>query len=125
MSRPPPRSTLFPYTTLFRSIVRVAHGYGLSVTARVPSIDAWVINLWLDRGVQGILGPHVESGADAQQLADACLLPPGGRRSWGGGRGTVFNEDEALIAGHGGKLGFSRWTNANMIVSAQIESKLG
>src|SRR5262245_64421145 len=67
MSRPPPRSTLFPYTTLFRSIVRVAHGYGLSVTARVPSIDPWLINLWLDRGVQGILGPHVESGAEAQR----------------------------------------------------------
>jgi 2-keto-3-deoxy-L-rhamnonate aldolase RhmA len=37
----------------------------------------------------------------------------------------MFNEDEALIAAHGGKLGFSRWTNANMIVSAQIESRLG
>ena len=106
-------------------VCRIAHGHGMSVTARVPSIDAWVINLWLDRGVQGILGPHVESGADAQQLADACLLPPAGRRSWGGGRGTMFNEDDALIAAQGGKLGFSRWTNANMIVSAQIESKLG
>src|SRR5262245_36194513 len=76
-------------------------------------------------GRPGHSRPHVESGADAQRLADACLLPPAGRRSWGGGRGTMFNEDEALIAAHGGKLGFSRWTNANMIVSAQIESKLG
>ncbi len=88
---------------------RVANGYGMSVTARVPSIDPYMINLWLDRGAQGILGPHIESGEEAQRLVDACLFPPVGRRSWGGGRG--------------GKLGFAQWSNANMIVSAQIESK--
>jgi 4-hydroxy-2-oxoheptanedioate aldolase len=104
-------------------LVRVANGYGMSVTARVPSIDPWQINLWLDRGLQGILGPHIESGDDAQRLADACLFPPDGRRSWGGGRGTLFNEDAGINARHGGKLGFAQWTNANMIVSAQIESK--
>jgi 2-keto-3-deoxy-L-rhamnonate aldolase RhmA len=104
-------------------ITRVAHGYGMSVTARVPSKDPWMINLWLDRGLQGILGPHVETGADAQALADACLFPPDGWRSWGGGRGTLFNEDAELNARHGGKLAFAKWANANMIVSAQIESK--
>lgn len=104
-------------------IVRVAHGYGMSVTARVPSSDPWQINLWLDRGLQGILGPHIETGAEAQALADACLFPPDGKRSWGGGRGTLFNEDAEIIARHGGKLGFAKWTNANMIVSAQMESK--
>src|SRR4051812_2016639 len=104
-------------------IVRVAHGYGMSVTARVPSIDPWMINLWLDRGLQGILGPHIENGADAQRLADACLFPPDGKRSWGGGRGTLFNEDAELNARHGGKLGFAKWANQNMIVSGQIESK--
>jgi 4-hydroxy-2-oxoheptanedioate aldolase len=104
-------------------IARVAHGYGMSVTARVPSKDPWMINLWLDRGLQGILGPHVETGEEAQQLADACLFPPDGWRSWGGGRGTLFNEDAELNARHGGKLAFARWANANMIVSAQIESK--
>src|SRR4051794_6394504 len=104
-------------------IVRVAHGYGMSVTARVPSSDPWMINLWLDRGLQGILGPHVETGEDAQRLADACLFPPDGWRSWGGGRGTLFNEDAELNARHGGKLAFAKWANANMIVEAQIESK--
>jgi 2-keto-3-deoxy-L-rhamnonate aldolase RhmA len=104
-------------------ITRVAHGHGMSVTARVPSKNPWMINLWLDRGLQGILGPHVETGADAQALADACLFPPDGWRSWGGGRGTLFNEDAELNARHGGKLAFAKWANANMIVSAQIESK--
>src|SRR5438105_10468697 len=35
MTRRPPRSTLFPYTTLFRS------GYGTSVARREPSGAAW------------------------------------------------------------------------------------
>lgn len=104
-------------------ICRVANGYGMSVTARVSSLDAHLINLWLDRGIQGILGPHVETGEDARQLADACLFPPDGQRSWGGWRGTEFNEDGYLNEKFGGKLGYMRWANENMIVSAQIESK--
>jgi 4-hydroxy-2-oxoheptanedioate aldolase len=104
-------------------ICRVANGYGMSVTARVPSIDPYMINLWLDRGLQGVLGPHVDTPEEAQALADACLFPPDGKRSWGGWRGTEFNEDSYLNEKFGGKLGFAKWTNANMIVSAQIESK--
>ena len=64
-------------------IVRVANGYGMSVMARVPNIQPSTLNLWLDRGIQGIVGPHIETQAEAQQLADACLFPPDGRRSWG------------------------------------------
>ncbi|MCC6178746.1 MAG: hypothetical protein IT305_25855 [Chloroflexi bacterium] len=104
-------------------ICRIAHGYKMSVTARVPSIDPWMINLWLDRGLQGILGPHIESGEEAQRLADACLFPPDGKRSWGGGRGTAFNQDPELNVWYGGKLAFAQWSNQNMIVMAQIESK--
>ena len=103
---------------------RLANAFGMSVTARVASIDAFWINLFLDRGVQGILGPHIESREDAQRLADACLFPPAGQRSWGGGRGTLFNDDHGLGT-KGGKLDYAGWANANMIVSAQIESKKG
>src|SRR5205085_11752085 len=67
--------------------------------------------------------PHIDTGEEAQRLADACLFPPDGKRSWGGWRGTEFNEDGYLNERFGGKLGFAKWTNANMIVSAQIESK--
>jgi 4-hydroxy-2-oxoheptanedioate aldolase len=102
---------------------RVANGYGMSVTARVPSIEPYVINLWLDRGIQGVVGPHIDTAEEAQRLADACLFPPDGRRSWGGGRGTEFNEDAQLDAVHGGKLSYASWANANMLVLAQIESK--
>jgi len=104
-------------------IVRVAHGYGMSVIARIPNIQPNTINLWLDRGIQGVTGPHIETREEAQQLADACLFPPDGRRSWGGGRGTEFNDAQALQEKYSGKLGFARWANSHMIVLAQIESK--
>ena len=56
-------------------IVRVANGYGMSVMARVPNIQPNTLNLWLDRGIQGVVGPHIETREEAQQLADACLFP--------------------------------------------------
>ncbi len=103
-------------------ICRVANGYGMSVTARVPNINSDSINLFLDRGVQGIVGPHIDTPEEAQMLADACLFPPDGWRSWGGGRGTEFGDLEKLDA-YGGKLEFAKWSNANMLVFGQIESK--
>lgn len=104
---------------------RVANGGGLSVTARVPDIAPSTINLFLDRGVQGVVGPHIERGIEAQQLADSCRLPPDGHRSWGGGRGTEYNDAVKLRDVYQGKLGFARWANANILVFAQIESKTG
>jgi 4-hydroxy-2-oxoheptanedioate aldolase len=104
-------------------IVRVANGYGMSVMARVPNIQPNTLNLWLDRGIQGVVGPHIETREEAQQLADACLFPPAGRRSWGGGRGTEFNDAHGLNEKYSSKLGFAQWTNRNMLVLAQIESK--
>jgi 2-keto-3-deoxy-L-rhamnonate aldolase RhmA len=95
-------------------LVRVANGYGLSVTARVPNIQPNTLNLWLDRGIQGVVGPHIESQEEAQQLADACLFPPDGWRSWGGGRGTEFNDTHVLNEKYRGKLGFATWANRNM-----------
>jgi 2-keto-3-deoxy-L-rhamnonate aldolase RhmA len=105
-------------------LVAIANGYGMSVTGRVPSIDAHLINQWLDRGIQGITGPHIETAEEARQLADACLLPPDGKRSWGTWRGTEFNNPR-LVEAAGGMLAFSRWSNSNMIVAGQIESKKG
>src|SRR5256885_4759933 len=45
MIRRPPRSTLFPYTTLFRSVVHLAHGafqegHAARVSGAVPAVGA-------------------------------------------------------------------------------------
>jgi len=111
-------------TVSVENICRLAIGMGMTVTARVHEISGHNINLYLDRGIQGIVGPHVETAEQALLLANSCLYPPIGNRSWGGGRGTEFNESEILTNKYGGKLGFSEWANRNMIVIAQIESKL-
>ena len=70
---------------------RVGEGAGLFVLARVPSIESYVINNYLDRGIKGIMGPHIETAEDAKQLVDACRFYPHGQRSWGGGRGNYYH----------------------------------
>ena len=113
----------FP-TESIDNICRVANGYNMSVTARVPDSTPYWVNLFLDRGVQGITGPHINDAEEAQNLSDACLFPPHGKRSWGGGRGTEFDDIILLEKKYGGKLDFAKWTNSNMLVWAQIESKI-
>src|SRR3712207_8339173 len=53
MIRRPPRSTLFPYTTLFRSGVAVEEAHGLEVEADVA-----------DRHDRPVLGAHDVMGAE-------------------------------------------------------------
>lgn len=38
----------------------------------------------LDNGAMGIVVPHVDTAAQAKQIADAFHYPPSGTRSWGG-----------------------------------------
>lgn len=102
---------------------RVADGFGLTVTARVPSIAPNTINLFLDRGVNGILGPHIETAEDAQALVDACRFVPDGQRSWGGGRGNYYNTTPLLDLPGSQRTEFMERTNENMLVMGQLETK--
>ncbi|HCV27783.1 MAG TPA: aldolase/citrate lyase family protein [Dehalococcoidia bacterium] len=107
------------------AICRQANAYGMTVTARVPAIDGSVINGYLARGVQGITGPHMESAEQARLLVDTCLFLPEGARSWGPARGNVYGHYDAISDLHGGNTEFLANANANMLVVAQIESRLG
>jgi 4-hydroxy-2-oxoheptanedioate aldolase len=101
---------------------RVADGFGLNVIARAPDISASTINSYLDRGITGIWGPHIETAEEAQALIDGSLYGPEGKRSWGGGRGNYYN-NPALIDMQGGeRTEYMRQTNANMLVLCQLES---
>jgi len=104
------------------AMVRAADGYGLTVTARVPNLMSSTINQFLDRGVIGVLGPHVDTSEQAKQLVDACRFVPQGQRSWGGGRGTFYN-DGGLIDQPGLKrTEYMELANENMLVMAQLET---
>ena len=99
-------------------ICRTAEGVGATPIARVPDIGSSTILRFLDRGVQGIIGPHIATKSDAEQLVNACLFGPEGERSFGGNRGSEYAEiadDE--------KLEFYRSANKNMLVGALLEDK--
>jgi 4-hydroxy-2-oxoheptanedioate aldolase len=104
------------------AMVRVADGYGLTTTARVPGRNPAVINQFLDRGVIGILGPHVETGEEAKALVDACRFSPEGERSWGGGRGTYFNDPRLIDQPGIQRTEFMAQANKEMLVMCQLES---
>jgi len=68
----------------------VADGVGLTTIARVPDIQPSTILGYLDRGVSGIIGPHICTEADAEALVAACYYAPKGIRG----------ADPGRVAGH-------------------------
>jgi 2-keto-3-deoxy-L-rhamnonate aldolase RhmA len=70
------------------------------------------------------MAPHIETREQAEAFVAACYFPPRGHRSWGGHRGTDFN-DETLISRYGGRRQFSEFANENLLLYAQVESVKG
>ena len=94
---------------------RTAESVGITPLARVPNIQSSTILQYLDRGIQGITGPHVACRADAEQLVKACLFGPAGERSFGGTRGCDYDfelNDKAAYLQH---------CNDDMLVGALLE----
>ena len=104
------------------SMCRVADGFGLTVIARTPTIDGPTVNSYLDRGVMGILGPHIETAEQARALVDACRFVPEGSRSWGGGRGTFYNDVALLQLPSSQRTEFMVRSNEEMLVMCQLET---
>ncbi len=101
--------------TQLEDLCRTAERYSLTTVARVPDIGSSTILRYLDRGIGGILGPHIATEADARQLVRACYFGPLGERSFGGNRGTDYN---ALIPD---KAAYYREANEQMLVIALLE----
>jgi HpcH/HpaI aldolase/citrate lyase family len=72
-------------------LCRTAERHNVTTIARVPDIGSSTILRYLDRGIMGILGPHIATEADARQLVRACYFGPLGERSFGANRGTDYN----------------------------------
>ncbi|GHU04664.1 2-keto-3-deoxy-L-rhamnonate aldolase [Betaproteobacteria bacterium] len=68
------------------SMCILAEHYGMTPIARVRANTSDVITQYLDRGVKGIVVPHVDDTADARRAVEACFYRPLGERSFGGGR---------------------------------------
>lgn len=96
---------------------RTAELYDVTPIARVPNIEQSTILRYLDRGVQGIMGPHICTGEDAEQLVRACYFGPLGERSFGGNRGTGY-EVEFI-----NREADYKESNDNMLVGALLEDR--
>ena len=63
-----------------------AERHQLTPIARIPDLSSATITRFLDRGVRGLVLPHVESVETAQTAIDAAYFAPAGSRSFGAGR---------------------------------------
>src|ERR1700747_977820 len=98
-----------------QELCRTAERYNLTTIARVPDIGSSTILRYLDRGIMGILGPHIATEADTRQLVRACYFGPVSERSFGATRGTAYN------AGIADKAAYYREANEQMLVCALLE----
>ncbi len=78
--------------------------------ARVARNDYTLIGRLLDEGAMGIVVPMIDTVEDAQRVADACLHPPRGKRSFGWGGAGEYGAD------------YPDWINQELFVAVQIES---
>ncbi len=93
---------------------RVADLADVTAIARVPNIEPSTILRYLDRGVMGVLGPGIDTKEDAQQLVDACLYAPQGKRGLGGAPRAA---DYATVSDRA----YVERTNSEMLVVAFLE----
>lgn len=98
-------------------VCRAAESVGLTTLARVPDVNASTILRFLDRGVQGIYGPHIATKEDAEKLVNACYFGPQGERSFGANRGTHYWHDIADLKA------YYLECNDNMLVGALLEDQ--
>jgi len=96
-------------------MVRAAESFGITPIARIPDhADATVLR-FLDRGVQGIIVPHINTAADAEAVTTAArYYPEGHRGSAGGGRphdyGVGVTREES-----------AEWINSQVMVIPMCE----
>jgi 2-keto-3-deoxy-L-rhamnonate aldolase RhmA len=91
---------------------------GVTPVVRVSGLEHWHASRILDNGAQGIVVPHVESGQEAQRVANACRFPPVGKRSMGGGLAQVSYRN--LPVGE-----VAQAVNEETLVVVMIESPAG
>ena len=95
-------------------MVRAAEVFGITPITRIPNHEDSTILRFLDRGVQGIIVPHVNTRGAAEDVARAARYWPDGHRGVAGGRahdyGVGVSRDES-----------TRWINAELLVISMIE----
>lgn len=99
--------------SLITDMFRAIESRGGTPIVRVWDDQPQTIGRVLDAGAMGVVVPHVSTVDQAQSIADSCRYPPLGRRSMGGGRARMTDED------------YPNWANDEVVVIPQIEDREG
>jgi 4-hydroxy-2-oxoheptanedioate aldolase len=95
-------------------MVRAAESFGITPITRIPDPSDQTILRFLDRGVQGIIVPHINTRDQAVAVTRAARYHPEGHRGVGGGRahdyGVGVNRAES-----------TKWINEQLLVIPMIE----
>src|SRR5690606_41789420 len=88
---------------------------GITPIARSPDHDDSTILRYLDRGVQGIIVPHVNTREQAERVTTAARYYPDGHRGAAGGRAHEYNV-------HLSAAETRRWINEHLLVIPMCEA---
>jgi 4-hydroxy-2-oxoheptanedioate aldolase len=95
-------------------MVRAAEVFGITPITRVPNHEDSTLLQFLDRGVQGIIVPHVNTREIAEAVARAARYYPEGYRGVGGGRAHDYGIGVSRAES-------TRWLNSQLLVIPMIE----
>ena len=95
-------------------MVRAAEVFGITPIARIPNHEDSTILRFLDRGVQGIIVPHINTGEAAEAVASAARYHPDGHRGVAGGRPHDYGVGVSRAQS-------TRWINNQLLVIPMIE----
>jgi 4-hydroxy-2-oxoheptanedioate aldolase len=96
------------------NMVRAAEAFSITPIARVPDHQDATLLRFLDRGVQGVIVPHVNTRAEAEAVAAAARYYPQGRRGAASGRAHDYNVRLSRVDS-------AQWINSQTLVVAMIE----
>ncbi|MBK34973.1 MAG: hypothetical protein CME26_05515 [Gemmatimonadetes bacterium] len=100
------------------TLCRIANGYGITPTMRVPDQEESTLFLYLDRGIRGVTVPNLRNAEEAERLVKFCFYGPIGRRSATSQR-VIFSSG----GDSSGMRDIYNFTNENTLVVPQLESK--
>jgi 4-hydroxy-2-oxoheptanedioate aldolase len=105
------------------AMCRAADAAGLTVVAHLATIDEPTIVQFLNRGVLGIIGSHIDTAEQARKMVDACRFPPAGKRGWEiGGRYNFYNDTQAIEEAVGDRTRFRAKVNEELVLVGILES---
>ena len=95
-----------------------AERHQLTPIARIPDASSATITRFLDRGVRGLVAPHIESLDAARNVIESMYFAPMGQRSFGAGRPEYGQRIES-------KAAYMQACNAAISLCLMIESRAG